>query len=268
MRRSAGILVGVLLLVGPVAGSADPRPAPAATLAPHGGAYVTSLPSGAEVWMDGVYLGRTPAFVDDLLPGHHALTVSRAGWNVQTASVDVNVGQTTPISLVLQRIAPGPGQSDASKASGLLSVRGSAGDTVFIDGARAGSLPIDAKSVQGGYHIVTVTGKITGRLTRVVDVFPDTLSVISVVAVQSGNAGGSAADDVLASLSTYLPGANVVIARDVIAIHGRGLELQCSIGSRDYTLNGKPGTFTIAPALVGGKVYLPLSLLQHLAPNQ
>jgi hypothetical protein len=218
--------------------------------------------------MDGVYLGRTPAFVDDLLPGHHALTISRAGWSVQTAGVDVNVGQTTPISLVLQRIALGPGQSDASKASGLLSVRGTTGDTVFIDGARAGSLPIDAKSVQGGFHIVTVAGKNAERLTRVVDVFPDTLSVISVAAVQSGTAGGGAPDDVLASLSTYLPGANVVIARDVIAIHGRGLELQCSIGSRDYTLNGKPGTFTIAPALVGGKVYLPLSLLQHLATNQ
>src|SRR5580700_5198375 len=175
MRHSAGFLVSALILISPLAGSADPRPAPAATLAPHGGAYVTSLPSGAEVWMDGVYLGRTPAFVDDLLPGHHALTISRAGWNVQTAGVDVNVGQTTPISLVLQRIVPGPGQSDASKAPGLLSVRGTTGDTVFIDGVRAGALPIDAKQVQGGFHIVTVTGKTAERLTRVVDVFPDTL---------------------------------------------------------------------------------------------
>jgi hypothetical protein len=149
-----------------------------------------------------------------------------------------------------------------------LSVRGTAGDTAFIDGARAGSLPIEAKSVQGGFHIVTVTGKNAQRFTRVVDVFPDTLSVISVAAIQSGAGGGNAADDVLASLLTYVPGANVVIAGDVIAIHGRGLELQCSVGSRDYTLNGKPGTFTIAPALVGGRVYLPLSLLERLAPNR
>jgi hypothetical protein len=216
--------------------------------------------------MDGTYLGRTPAFVDDLLPGHHALTVSRAGWNVQTAGVDVNVGQTTPISLVLQRIAPRPGQTDASKAPGFLSVRGTAGDNVFIDGARAGALPLEAKTVQGGFHIVTVTGKTPGRVTRVVDVFPDTLSVISVAPIQNGAGGTSAADDVLASLSAYLPGANVAVAGDEIAIHGHGLELQCSIGSRDYTLNGKQGTFTIAPAMVGGKVYLPLSLLQRLAP--
>jgi hypothetical protein len=268
MVRFAAALVSALFLSQWAAAAADPRPAPAATLAPHGGAYVTSLPSAAEVWMDGVYLGRTPAFVDDLLPGHHSLTISRAGWNVQTAGVDVNVGQTTPISLVLQRIVPGPGQSDASKAPGLLSVRGTAGDTAFIDGARAGSLPIEAKSVQGGFHIVTVTGKNAQRFTRVVDVFPDTLSVISVAAIQSGAGGGNAADDVLASLLTYVPGANVVIAGDVIAIHGRGLELQCSVGSRDYTLNGKPGTFTIAPALVGGRVYLPLSLLERLAPNR
>ena len=215
--------------------------------------------------MDGVYLGRTPAFVDDLLPGHHALTVSRSGWNVQTAGIDVNVGQTTPISIVLQRIPPGPGQPDASKASGMLSVRGTSGDNVFVDGARAGSLPLDAKQVQGGFHIVTVVDKNAGRLTRVVDVFPDTLSVISVSAVQSGSGGSSAAGDVLASLSTYLPRANVAIAGDVIAVHDRGLELQCAVGSRDYTLNGKPGTFTVAPALVGGKIYLPLTMLQKLA---
>jgi len=255
-----------MVLSGFAIGQADPRPAPAATLAPHGGAYVTSLPSGAEVWMDGNYLGRTPAFVDDLLPGHHSLTVSRAGWNVQTAGVDVNVGQTTPISLVLQRIAPAPGQSDASKSPGFLSVRGTAGDNVFVDGARAGSLPLEAKSVQGGFHIVTVTGKSPGRITRVVDVYPDTLSVISVAAAQSGSGNIGTADDVLASLASYLPGANVAISGDDIAIHGRGIELQCAVGSRDYTLNGKSATFTIAPAMVGGKVYLPLSLLQRLAP--
>jgi hypothetical protein len=267
MRRFACILVCALSLSGPTAGSAELKPSPAATMAPHGGAYITSLPSAAEVWMDGTYLGRTPAFVDDLLPGHHALTVSRAGWNVQTAGVDVNVGQTTPISLVLHRIAPGPGQPDASKAPGFLSVRGSAGDNVYIDGARAGSLPLDSKPVKGGFHIVTVTGKTAVRITRVVDVFPDTLSVISVVAIQSGGGGSGAADDVLASLAAYLPGANVAISGDDIAIHGRGFELQCSVGSRDYTMNGKPGTFTIAPALVGGKVYLPLSLLQRLTPG-
>lgn len=259
------MFLSALALLSSTAGSADPRPAPAATLSSHGGAYVTSLPSGAEVWMDGVYLGRTPAFIDDLLPGHHALTVSRAGWNVQTAGVDVNVGQTTPISLVLQRITPSPGQPDSSKASGFLSVRGTAGDTVFIDGARAGSLPLDSKPVQGGFHIVTVTGKNSERLTRVVDVFPDTSSVIYVAAFQSGNGGGGAPHEVLSSLSTYLPGATVVIAGAIIAIHGHGLELQCSLGSRDYTLNGKPGTFTIAPVLVGGKVYLPLAMLQRLA---
>jgi len=242
---------------------AAPTPAPA--LAPHGGAYITSLPSAAEVWLDGIYLGRTPAFVDDLAPGHHALTVSRAGWNVLTAGVDVSVGQTATASLVLQRIVPAAGQPDASKAPGSLSVRGAAGDDVFIDGAYAGTLPLEAKPVQGGYHIVTVTGKTTGRITRVVDVFSDTLSVISVTAPQTDAGGGSASGDMLASLSAYLPGANVVIAGDFIAIHSKGVELQCSVGSRDYRLNGKPGTFSVPPALVGGKVYLSLSLLQRLA---
>ena len=91
------------------------------------------------------------------------------------------------------------------------------------------TIPIEGKAVKGGFHIVTVTGKTAQRSTRVVDVFPDTLSVISVAAIQSGAGDGNAADDVFASLLAYVPGANVVVAGDVIAIHGHGLELQCRL---------------------------------------
>ncbi len=248
-----------------VQATSSPTPAAAATLAPHGGAFITTLPSGAEVWLDGGYLGRTPAYVDDLLPGHHALTVSRAGWNVATAGFDVSVGQATAVSLVLSRVAQGRGSDEAAAAPGSLDVRGTPGDEVYIDGMSAGTLPLEDKQIKGGVHIVTVIGKQTGRVTRVVEVFPDTVSVISVVAPQNESGLEAPADDVLAPLSSYIPDASVNVSGEAVDIHAHGLEMQCTIGSRDYVMNGKVGSFSIAPALVSGKVYLPLSLLQRIS---
>jgi hypothetical protein len=270
LRCLAAILIGAAFVASPISGAADVQsatptsPAPSATLPPHGGAYITSLPAGAEVWLDGAYLGRTPAFVDDLLPGRHALTVSRSGWSVATASFDVSVGQAATVSLVLTRVASA-GAADAGAASpGSLDVRGTAGDAVYIDGASAGALPLERKELKSGFHIVTVVGKQTGRVTRIVEVFPDTASVISVVAPTSGSTETAQADDVLAPLAAYVPDASVVVSGDAVDIHAHRLELQCTIGSRDYVMNGKAGSLSIAPALVAGKIYLPLSLLQRI----
>ena len=68
----------------------------------------------------------------------------------------------------------------------------------------------------------------------------------------------------LAPISSYVPDASVVISGQAVSIHARDLELDCTIGSRDYVMNGKAGSFSIAPALVSGRVYLPLSILQHI----
>jgi hypothetical protein len=51
-------------------------------LPPHGGAFVTTLPLGADIWVDGAYVGRTPAFVDLLSVGKHTIVVTRTGWEV------------------------------------------------------------------------------------------------------------------------------------------------------------------------------------------
>jgi len=265
----AAILIGAAFVASPLSGEADVQsatptsPSPSATLPPHGGAYITTLPAGAEVWLDGSYLGRTPAFVDDLLPGRHALTVSRSGWNVATASFDVSVGQAATVSLVLSHIASA--SNGAAGSPGTLDVRGTSGDAVYIDGASAGTLPLERKELKSGFHIVTVVGKQTGRVTRVVEVFPDTASVISVAAPASGSTETAQADDVLAPLASYVPDASVVVSGNAVDIHAHRLELQCTIGSRDYVMNGKAGSLPIAAALVAGKIYLPLSLLQRIS---
>ena len=71
---------------------ASPSGAAVAGATSSGGVYVVSLPSGADVWIDGTYCGRSPVLVDALAQGPHTATLTRAGWNAQEARVDVSGG--------------------------------------------------------------------------------------------------------------------------------------------------------------------------------
>lgn len=205
-------------------------------------------------------------YVDDLLPGRHSLTFSHAGWQPETALFDVVAGKITPVSVVMRRVSQ-PGNSSAStKGQGMISIRGGiAGSKVFVDGNLAGALPVEPKSEEAGFHIVTVEppGKNSVRSTRVVDVFPDTTTAIELSA-GSVAAATQGSDDILEPLDSVVPANNIVISGNDVTIHFRGIEVECAIGSRLYRVNGKAGTFAVPPAVVNGRVYLPQSILVRL----
>jgi hypothetical protein len=225
----------------------------------HGGAFVTTLPLGADIWVDGAYVGRTPAFVDLLSAGKHTIVVTRTGWEAQSATIQVSIGQVVQVSLVLPHTS---GTANTSHDFGELVVRGSpAGAAVYVDGKKLGVIPLNATRIAAGYHIISVVGKPDERSTRDVDVYPDTTTTISITA---GEPGGPASD-ILEPVSSYIPASDVVQSGSQVTIKYRGSELQCAIGSRTYTLNGKEGLLSIAPAMLAGKLYLPQSLLEHLS---
>lgn len=241
---------------------ASPQPAP--TFPPHGGAYLTSLPASASAWLDGVYVGSTPVYVDDLLPGPHTVTVSASGWQPQTARFDVSVGRIEPVSIVMRR---NPGDA-AAKGQGAIAVAGTpAGAHVFLDGTPL-STPSVPHPAGAGYHIVTLQppGAKSSRSMRVVDVFPGATTTISFA--PTSNASLAPEDDVLEPVDVAVPGAAIAMAGSDVIIHFKGVEVECTIGSRAYTFNGKQETMSISPALVGGKVYLPRSLLARIGGQQ
>ncbi len=229
----------------------------AAQLPSHGAAFVTTLPLGADIWLDGAYVGRTPAFVDLLSAGKHTIVVTRTGWAAQSATVQIGVGQTVPISLLLARATT----AATNRSFGTLDVRGSpAGASVYVDGEKIGGLPATGKKVRAGYHIITVVGNGSERSTRDVNVFPDTATTVTITAGEPGGPAG----DILEPVASYIPAEDVSVQGAQVAIKYRGADVRCSLGSRTYTLNGKEGLLSMAPTMLSGKLYLPLSLLQHI----
>jgi len=244
-----------------------PSPQPAASSLPHGGAFVTTLPAGASAWLDGSYVGPTPVFIDGLLPGHHAVTISRPGWQAQSASFDVFAGHVTPVSVVMARQSVAGPLPPALKGQGFLSVRGGdPGAHVYVDGTELGVAPVDAHPIEAGFHIVTLetSGKPPVKSIQVVDVYPDSTTSVQFSLGNTSAAATNPSDDILEPLDSYVSPNSYAVAGDVITIHVRGAEVECAIGSRTYTFNGKAATLAVPPALVAGKIYLPLSLLSRL----
>jgi PEGA domain-containing protein/copper amine oxidase-like protein len=235
---------------------------PAAASGGHGSVYVTTLPPGANVWMDGNYMGDTPLYVDGLDGGRHFLTLTRSGWQPQSTAVDVTVGRVTAVSAVLAANAPQPKAGQANP-KGTLSVRGAAGAKVFVDGV-ALATPYESQPVTAGEHILLVQRGNT-RTTSSIRIYPETTTTVSLAPRAGGGDESSGAEDMLAALQDYVPASDFSVSGDDIAIHHNGIELECAVGSRTYILNGKAGTLSVAPAMVGGKPYLPVSLLSRIA---
>ncbi len=227
----------------------------------HGSVYVTTLPPGATVWLDGQYIGETPLFVDGLESGHHVILLTRSGWQPQSTAAEITVGRVTTVSAVLNQNAGL--RSPASPAKGTLRIRDSNGAKVSIDGTVL-TTSDDALPLPAGDHILVVI-RGNQRTASSFRIYPETTTTISLTP-QSPNTGQSSAnEEMLAALQDYVPLSDFVVNGDDITIHFKGVELECAVGSLTYTMNGRPGTLNVAPAMVGDKPFLPVSLLNRLA---
>ncbi len=62
---------------------------------------VTSTPSGATVYLDGVSKGTTSVVIQNVMSGSHTLVLQKAGYNNYTTTVTVIDNQTRPVTAVL-----------------------------------------------------------------------------------------------------------------------------------------------------------------------
>lgn len=213
--------------------------------------YLTTLPSGADTWVDGAYVGRTPVLVDALSSGKHTITVAKTGW--LSHEMHVTVGDREPVQFVSFRLERDP---DAAATDGTLALHaGVPIRSVTVDGTPMRPSAGEKLSLRPGDHEIVVD-MASGRFVQHVAIYPDTTTN---VLIRAGTAAGDRAI-VVAPASNYLPASDVVVDGKRITIRHNGHLVSGIVGDATMRVDGGLTTFDTPPALIGGKLFLPLDL--------
>jgi PKD repeat protein len=142
-------------------------PQPTTRPPPNGSIAITSIPSGAEVYIDGRQSGIAPALFPEIVPGNHLVTLSTKGYDDWSHIVSVGSGQMAAINADL--IA-------AKEITGSLAViTDPPGAEVFIDSDFKGVSPVTIPGLSVGTHTILLT----------LQEYADTTTNISVAAGQT-----------------------------------------------------------------------------------
>ena len=221
-------------------------------VAPTGGVYVTTLPAGADVWVDGTYLGHSPIVLDAVGAGTHRLTLTRTGWTSQDVAITVVPATTVTASVVLSR-------GDAKQPDG--------GGSIAIHGDKVGGVTIDGEPAilgkDGTYPAAAGTHDVTmqvpqGKITRTVTVYPLTRTDVALLG------DTQVRSVVIAPADDYVPADAVRIDGTEITIHTVRHDVVAHLGSVSYLVDRRTMTFDTAPTVIKSRVYLPIELLTML----
>jgi hypothetical protein len=221
---------------------------------PTGSLYVTTLPSGADVWIDGTYVGRSPLVLGGLATGRHTVGLTKNGWNPLQLDVSVIAAQTTLSSTKLDRantgVAPQPGS---------IAIHGIPADATYVDGVAATPSKDGTILVSAGTHLLAVRTP-RGRITRTVQVWP--LTRTDVVLQPDVEAPRPS---VVAPAEDYVPRSAIRIDGEKVVIRYGGHEVIGRIGATSYRVDGRSVDYGEAPTMIGLRLYLPLDLLTTLS---
>ncbi len=154
-----------------------------------GSISVTSNPSYAAVYIDGVYYGTTDPsharIANDIAAGSHSVKVTLAGYADSVSTVTVNSGQTSTVSANLAGGSSGKGTIDVSSSP--------TGATVLLNNVNKGITPVTLSDQLPGSY--TCTLQLPGYTTwsEVVEVHSGTTSYVSASLSPSSSATQSPA---------------------------------------------------------------------------
>jgi hypothetical protein len=238
LRRLAAAAVWVLLLAA----------------VPTGSLYVTTLPTGADVWVDGTYVGRSPLVIGALAAGRHTVGLTKTGWEPLQLDASVVAGQTTLSSTRLEPVRTGT----LHPLPGWIVIHGVARAT-YLDGrptvaAKDGTIP----AAPGTHELTARTAR--GRVTRSVAVWPGTRTEV----VLQPDAE-PVRPSVVAPAEDYVPRGAIKLVGEKVVVRYGGHEVIAHVGSTSYRVDGKLVDYGEAPTMIGSRLYLPLDLLTLLS---
>jgi hypothetical protein len=121
---------------------------------PTGGdIVVTSSPSGAAIYLDGTYWGRTVSSdavdVTGVVPGPHTVILTMEGYKAYETGVTVNPGQTVRVSATLV--------SQSGTTGAIVVASSPSGADVYLDNRYLGVTPLTQTGIDAGTHSVMLT---------------------------------------------------------------------------------------------------------------
>jgi len=213
-----------------------------------GAIYLTTLPSGADTWVDGAYVGHSPVLVDALGLGKHTITAAKTGW--VSRELRVAVSDRDPLQFIDVQLERDP---SAASVNGTLALHaGIPIRTVTVDGTPVKLSAAGKLDIAPGEHTIGVETS-GGRFERQVDIYPDTTTNV-VVRIGSQSANRAI---VVAPVTNYLPAADVNVDGKRILIRHNGHTVSGALGDATMRIDGEPTTFDTPPAMIGGTLFLP-----------
>jgi hypothetical protein len=221
---------------------------------PTGSLYVTTLPSAADVWIDGTYVGRSPLVVDALGTGHHTVALTKTGWRPLQLDVSIVAGQTTLSSMRLEQERTG-----LRPPLGSIAIHGVVATQTFLDGVAATPSKDGTYPASAGTHELAVRTA-GGRITRSVTVWPQTrTNVMLQPDVEPPR------PSVVAPAEDYMPKSAIQVEGEKVVVRYGGHEVVAHLGLTTYRIDGKIVDYGQAPTMIGPRLYLPLDLLTMLS---
>ena len=134
---------------------------------------VTSNPTGADIFIDGVQRGTTPHTFTDIALGTHSVIVSKIGYLGKYSTITVSQGQPTKVDVTLEPLQSGTGTGTISVISD------PPGAGIMLDGKYSGkATPYDFSGIASGIHTVEMTLVGYNSYTESVTVVPGTTVVV------------------------------------------------------------------------------------------
>lgn len=233
--------------------ASQPKPAVrSAAIETSGAAYVTSLPSGADLWVDGTHLGRTPMLVSALFRGRHTMTLAKSGWATQDIAFRI-----VPNSVALQNHYLVRIKGDSAPREGNVLFHAPSGATVSVDAIGMNDLK-NAHALLAGHHVVRVQqGK--KSFSRDFDVIPDMTTDLLLRDIPAARM-----PSVVAQVSAFIPSGSITIQHTKIVLRYRGHIAVGHLGDTTMRVDTQMISVDPAPILLDGKLYLPVDIITML----
>jgi archaellum component FlaG (FlaF/FlaG flagellin family) len=221
-----------------------------------GSVFISSSPTNATIYIDGVMKGMTNLLVQNITAGTHTLKLSKAGYQNYTAAIEVIAGQDKVLSPIILT----PGGEPVNNTGSVYVSSSPTNATIYIDGVMKGMTNLLVQNITAGSHNLTLKKTGYQSKTQTVEVKAGVDTVLAPIILTPGGGPVNNTGSVYVSSSPT----NATIYIDGV-MKGMTNSLVTNIAAGNRTLKlSKTGyqTYTTTVKVIAGqdKVLSPIIL--------